>query len=89
MTRTDLVKYVSEKVGLTQAGSDQVIQAVLDGILEGCKDGGDVTLRKFGKFRITTRPSRTVHVGFSKDKSVVTVPKRNVLFFKAAKSLTV
>ena len=47
MTKQNLVNYIAEETGMTKADATRALDAVLNGIVEGLKSEGKVTLTGF------------------------------------------
>lgn len=83
MKRKELVQHVCAETGLTVREGQKVVDAVLDGILKGCREDQEVVLRAFGKFTVIERPARKVvyTIGGGGEKMI---PARKGLVFKAS-----
>jgi DNA-binding protein HU-beta len=58
MQKTDFIKAVAEKTGISQKDTKQVIDAALVVIEEALKSGEKVTLTGFGTFEVRERQAR-------------------------------
>jgi DNA-binding protein HU-beta len=58
MQKTDFIKAVAERTGISQKETRQVIDAALDVIAEQLKKGEKVTLTGFGTFEVRHRQAR-------------------------------
>lgn len=58
MQKTDFVKSVAERAGVSQKEAKQVIDAALDIITDTLKQGEKVTLTGFGTFEVRQRQER-------------------------------
>ncbi len=58
MQKTDFIKAVAEKTGVSQKETKQVIDAALAVIEEALKRGEKVTLTGFGTFEVRERQAR-------------------------------
>lgn len=58
MTKAELVEFVAEQADLTKAGAARALDAVIEGITEGLKESGKVTLVGFGTFTAKEREAR-------------------------------
>ena len=58
MNKTELVKKISEKSGLTQAEGKKALEATLETIKEALAAGEAVSLIGFGTFSVAERPAR-------------------------------
>jgi len=82
MTKTELIKIVSEATGLSQAKADDVIKATIKAI----SDADEVTIIGFGKFQWKTRAARR---GVNPaTKELMDIPAKTSLHFKAAPALS-
>ncbi len=59
MTKACLVEFIAEKAGLTKADATRALEAMLEGVTEGLKKEGKVTLVGFGTFTAKERAART------------------------------
>jgi DNA-binding protein HU-beta len=59
MQKTDLVKAIAEKSGLTQKESALALNATLDAITAALAGGDKVTLTGFGTFEVRARAARS------------------------------
>lgn len=59
MTKAELVEFVADNADLTKADAARAIEAVMEGITEGLKEKGKVTLVGFGTFSSKQRDART------------------------------
>ena len=59
MTKAELVDFISEEADLTKAETSRALDAVINGITEGLKKEGKVTLVGFGTFSAKKREART------------------------------
>ena len=85
MTKTSLIDYVAEKAEMSKAEAGRALDAVLDGIVAGLKESGDVTFVGFGKFSVKERPAREGINPATKEK--ITIPAKNAVTFKAGSKL--
>jgi DNA-binding protein HU-beta len=58
MQKTDFVKSVAERAGVSQKEAKQVVDSALDIITETLKQGEKVTLTGFGTFEVRQRQER-------------------------------
>ena len=58
LTKKDIVKRISDKSGLTQLKTKEVVQSTLDAIIEILVETGRLELRNFGVFQVKTRKAR-------------------------------
>ena len=59
MTKACLVEYIAENAGLTKADATRALEAMLEGVTNGLKKEGKVTLVGFGTFSAKKRDART------------------------------
>lgn len=59
MTKAELVDFISEEADLTKAEAARALEAVINGVTEGLKKEGKVTLVGFGTFTAKKREART------------------------------
>ncbi len=85
MNKADLMEKVAATVGLSKADAGRALDAVLEGISEGLKKEGKVTLVGFGTFERKTRAARN---GINPlTKQPISIPEKNVVSFKAGSKL--
>ena len=85
MTKKEIVRSISEELGLTQLKTREVVQKTFDAIVDVLMDEGRIELRNFGVFEVKkrhARPARNPRTG-----EVVEVPDRWVVTFKAGKEM--
>lgn len=58
MTKTELVEFIAEKADLTKADAGRALEAMMEGVTEGLKKEGKVTLVGFGTFTAKKREAR-------------------------------
>lgn len=58
MTKGDLVNYIAEATGLTKADASRALDATIEGITEGLKKEGKVTLTGFATFTAKKKPAK-------------------------------
>ena len=80
MTKKEIVRSISEALGLTQLETKQIVQKVLESILKTLVDEGRVELRNFGVFEVKVRAPRTARNPKTGEK--VDVPEKRVVTFK-------
>ena len=85
MTKQNLVNYIAEETGMTKADATRALDAVLNGIVEGLKSEGKVTLTGFCTFATQhkeARQGRNPRTG-----EAVTIPARTAVSIKAGAKL--
>lgn len=85
MTKKEIVKQISDKLGLTQLKTKEIVQLTLDGIIETLVSEGRIELRNFGVFEVKKRAPRKARNPRTGDK--VYVPAKNVVTFKPGKEM--
>ena len=56
MTKKEIVKKISEDIGLTQLKTKDIVQRTLDAIIQTLVSEGRIELRNFGVFEVKRRP---------------------------------
>lgn len=85
MNKTELVKKISEKAGLSQADGKKALEATLEAIKESLAAGEAVQLIGFGTFSVAERPERQ---GINPlTKQPITIAAKKVAKFKAGAGL--
>ena len=85
MTKTNLVEFIVEKTDLPKAEATKVLDAVLEGITEGLKKEGKVSLVGFGTFTSKKREARTGRNPLTGEE--IKIEERMVPGFKAGNKL--
>lgn len=85
MTKAELVEKVSHKINLTRKETEVIVSSFFECITKAMSEGKKVELRGFGGFRTKKRKPRKGRN--PKTGAKVTVPEKNVPFFKAGKEL--
>ena len=85
MTKKEIVRTISDEIGLTQQKTKQIVQQTLDTIIEVLAIDGRVELRNFGIFEVNTRPARRGRN--PRTGEIVLVPERMVVSFKPGKEM--
>ena len=85
MNKTELVKKIAEKAGLSQAVSKDALEAALDSIQEALKNGDSVQLIGFGTFSVQERAARTGKNPMT--GAAIEIPAKKVAKWKASSSL--
>lgn len=85
MQKTDFIKAVSERTGVSQKDSKQVVDAALDIIAEQLKSGEKVTLTGFGTFEVRHRQEREGVNPQTRQK--ITIPATATPGFSASSTL--
>ncbi|MED5579131.1 MAG: HU family DNA-binding protein [Nitrospinota bacterium] len=85
MTKAELIDRLSAKINLTKKDSERIVNIVLGSIVNSLAEGDKVELRGFGSFRSRQRKSRNGRNPRTGES--VSVPPKNIPFFKAGKDL--
>ncbi len=85
MTKKEIVKTISEEIGLTQLKTKEIVQKTFDAIVETLVDDGRIELRNFGVFEVKKRAARKARNPRTGDK--VFVPAKYVVTFKPGKEM--
>lgn len=85
MTKKEIVKKISEEIGLTQLKTKDIVQRTLDEIIKTLVEEGRIELRNFGVFEVKRRAPRKARNPRTGDK--VSVPAKNVVTFKPGKEM--
>ena len=85
MTKKEIVKRISEDIGLTQLKTKDIVQRTLDAIIQTLVSEGRIELRNFGVFEVKKRAPRKARNPRTGDK--VYVPSKNVVTFKPGKEM--
>ena len=85
MTKAELVEFVADNADLTKADAARALEAVMEGITEGLKEKGKVTLVGFGVFSAKEREARTGRN--PKTGETVQIAARNAVTIKAGSKL--
>ena len=85
MSKTELVEFIAEQADLTKADAARALQATIDGITEGLKTGGRVSLVGFGTFTAKERAARDGINPLTKEK--IRIPAKVAATFKAGSKL--
>lgn len=85
MTKKEIVKKISEDIGLTQLKTKDIVQRTLDAIILTLVSEGRIELRNFGVFEVKRRAPRKARNPRTGDK--VYVPSKNVVTFKPGKEM--
>lgn len=85
MTKKEIVKKISEDIGLTQLKTKDIVQRTLDAIIQTLVTEGRIELRNFGVFEVKRRAPRKARNPRTGAK--VYVPSKNVVTFKPGKEM--
>ena len=85
MTKKEIVKQISERLGLPQLKTKEIVQQTFDAIVETLLETGRIELRNFGVFEVKQRKARKARNPRTGAK--VDVPPKNVVTFKPGKEM--
>ena len=85
MTKKEIVKTISEEIGLTQLKTKEIVQRTFDAIIDTLVADGRIELRNFGVFEVKKRAARAARNPRTGDK--VHVPEKFVVTFKPGKEM--
>ena len=85
MTKKEIVRTISEEIGLTQLQTKEIVQKTFDAIVEALVAEHRIELRNFGVFEVKRRAPRQARNPRTGDK--VLVPEKYVVTFKPGKEL--
>ena len=85
MTKKEIVKTISDEIGLTQLKTKEIVQKTFDAIVETLVEDGRIELRNFGVFEVKKRAARKARNPRTGDK--VFVPEKLVVTFKPGKEM--
>ncbi len=85
MTKKEIVKTISEEIGLTQLATKEIVQKTFDAIIEALATEGRIELRNFGVFEVKKRAARDARNPKTGER--VHVPEKKVVTFKPGKQM--
>ena len=85
MTKKEIVKTISEEIGLTQLKTKEIVQKTFDAIVETLVEERRIELRNFGVFEVKQRAARKARNPRTGAK--VSVPEKFVVTFKPGKEM--
>lgn len=85
MTKKEIVKDISDAIGLTQLKTKEIVQKTFDAIVKTLVEDGRIELRNFGVFEVKKRAARKARNPRTGDK--VFVPEKFVVTFKPGKEM--
>ena len=85
MTKKEIVKTISDEIGLTQLKTKEIVQKTFDAIVETLVEDRRIELRNFGVFEVKQRAARKARNPRTGDK--VYVPEKFVVTFKPGKEM--
>lgn len=85
MTKKEIVKAISEEMGLTQLKTKEIVQKTFDAIIETLVEDRRIELRNFGVFEVKMRAARKARN--PRTGGQVEVPAKFVVTFKPGKEM--
>lgn len=85
MTKKDIVRTISEEIGLTQQQTKKIVQKTFDAIIDSLVRERRIELRNFGVFEVKQRAARTARN--PRTGRQVNVPEKFVVTFKPGKEM--
>ena len=85
MTKKEIVKTISDEIGLTQLKTKEIVQKTFDAIVETLVEDRRIELRNFGVFEVKRRAARKARNPRTGEK--VFVPEKFVVTFKPGKEM--
>lgn len=85
VTKKEIVKTISEEIGLTQLKTKEIVQKTFDAIVETLVEEKRIELRNFGVFEVKKRAARKARNPRTGEK--VYVPAKYVVTFKPGKEM--
>ena len=85
MTKKEIVRTISEEIGLTQLQTKEIVQKTFDAIVETLVAEGRIELRNFGVFEVKKRAPRKARNPRTGEK--VFVDEKFVVTFKPGKEM--
>ena len=85
MTKKEIVRTISEEIGLTQLQTKEIVQKTFDAIVKALVAERRIELRNFGVFEVKRRAPRKARNPRTGDK--VFVPEKFVVTFKPGKEM--
>jgi nucleoid DNA-binding protein len=85
VTKKEIVKTISEEIGMTQLKTKEIVQKTFDAIVETLVEERRIELRNFGVFEVKKRAARKARNPRTGDK--VFVPEKYVVTFKPGKEM--
>ena len=85
MTKKEIVKTISEAIGMTQLKTKEIVQKTFDAIVETLVEERRIELRNFGVFEVKERAARKARNPRTGER--VDVPAKMVVTFKPGKEM--
>jgi integration host factor subunit beta len=85
VTKKEIVRKISDRAGLTQLKTKEIVQWTFDAIIDTLITDGRIELRNFGVFEVRRRKARRARNPRTNDR--VDVPEKNVVTFQPGKEM--
>lgn len=85
MTKKEIVKQISDRIGLTQLKTKEIVQQTFDAIVDTLLEVGRIELRNFGVFEVRLRKPRKARNPRTGER--VDVEAKKVVTFKPGKEM--
>lgn len=85
MTKKEIVKTISEEIGMTQLKTKEIVQKTFNAIVEALVEERRIELRNFGVFEVKMRAARKARNPRTGQR--VDVPEKFVVTFKPGKEM--
>ena len=85
MTKKEIVKTISDKIGLTQLQTKEIVQQTFDAIVDTLVEERRIELRNFGVFEVKKRAARKARNPRTGER--VDVAEKYVVTFKPGKEM--
>ena len=85
MTKKEIVKTISEEIGMTQLKTKEIVQKTFNAIVETLVEERRIELRNFGVFEVKKRAARKARNPRTGQR--VDVPQKFVITFKPGKEM--
>ena len=86
MTKSQLIKAVAKRSGISESSARNAFEAMIDLIAEELSRGGSVSVPGFARFSVQERPARDVRNPF--DGTTISKPADRVAKVKLSKSFS-
>src|SRR5947209_12557107 len=83
VTKKEIVKQISDRIGLTQLKTKEIVQQTFDAIVDTLIEAGRIELRNFGVFEVKMRKARKARNPRTGER--VDVERKKVVTFKPGK----
>ena len=85
MTKKEIVRTISDEIGLTQLKTKEIVQKTFDSIIDALSTEGRIELRNFVVFEVKKRAARKARNPRTGEQ--VEVPEKYVVTFKPGKEM--